>query len=284
MAKENELKHDLGALSRALFARAKVWLATAMLCKVAAFAIGILVILLSAIPKLAPFLVAALTIISELCTWRSDKNKSTAETLRRKLDMRDSFGWAISRAEVSDFLVRIPKKLRKALPAENDGENYFESKEGVGAKRAVENVRESAWWSKHLSEKMWQICLTATILLAALSIVLLIASIETVSNFDTLSGIGRAVTSVILLLFSLGLLRLTIGYYSFSSKADLIENQAERLLCPEPIDMFQAIKLAHEYQLARATAPLIPTWIWKWRRDDLNEMWATYRSNSQTTS
>jgi hypothetical protein len=48
------------------------------------------------------------------------------------------------------------------------------------------------------------------------------------------------------------------------------------------IDIVQAIKIAHEYQLARMIAPLIPSWIWKRKRDDLNELWATYRTRSQT--
>ncbi|MCW5968650.1 MAG: hypothetical protein KIT57_09060 [Blastocatellales bacterium] len=283
-AKENELKHDPGLLCQALFDRAKTWLIVAMLCKVLAFAVGTLVIFFSVISKQAPFLVAGLTLASELFTWRSDRNKGTAESLRRKLDMRDSFGWPISKAEMSDLLIRIPKKLRKNLPVESDRENYFESKESAGPKRAVENIRESAWWSKHLSEKMWQICLVATIVLAALSVILLIASVETIRDFDTLSSMGRAVTSAILLIFSLGLLRLTISYYNFSNKAGQVEDQAERLLCPEPIDDVQAIKLCHEYQLARAAAPLIPTWVWKWQRNDLNELWADYRSNSQTGS
>lgn len=174
--------------------------------------------------------------------------------------------------------------MRKALPVEGSGGNYFESKEGVGAKRAVQNIGESAWWSKHLAEKMWQLCLTVTIVTGVFSLLLLVASIETIKDFDTLSSIGRTVTSAILLLFSIGMLRLTFGYYSFSNKAEQIEGHAERLLCPEPIDQVQAVKLVHEYQLARAVAPLIPTWIWKLKRDDLNEMWAAYRSNSQIGS
>lgn len=107
-AKENELRHDPGTLCQALFNRAKTWLTVSLLCKGGGFIVGVLVIWFSLIPKQAPFVVAALTIVSELCVWRSDKNKATAEALRRKLDVRDSFGWAISKAEMSDLLVRIP--------------------------------------------------------------------------------------------------------------------------------------------------------------------------------
>jgi hypothetical protein len=280
--KEHELRHNPRVLCQALFIRATRWLTAALLCKIGVFALGALVVLLAFIPKSAPFLVAALSIIAEICLWRSEKNKGTAEALLRKLDMRDAFGWPISKGEMSDLLLRVPAKLRKKLSPEGLGEQYFASKETAGAKRAVENTQESAWWSKHLAEKMGHYCLTITCVLAVGSVVLLVVSIETVRDFDTLSSIGRTVTSTISFLFSLGLLRLAMGYYSFSRKAAQIEDQAESLLSSERIDAIQAIKIAHEYQLARMTAPLIPSWIWKRKRDDLNELWATYRTRSQT--
>ena len=48
----------------------------------------------------------ALTLAAELCAYRSDTIRSTAQRFRRKLDMQDGFGWQIPNSDLSDLLVR----------------------------------------------------------------------------------------------------------------------------------------------------------------------------------
>ena len=40
----------------------------------------------------------------------------------------------------------------------------------------------------------------------------------------------------------------------------------------------QAAKIMNEYHLSRASAPILPTWIWKYHRDRLNKVWHEYRA------
>lgn len=272
-------KHDVRALAAEIYEIAKGWLILSMLCKLATFALGVGAILFASLSQASPFLVAFLSAASELSAWQSDRRRGLAEALRRKVDLEDSLGWPISRVEMSDLLVRIPSKVCKKVEGQTGRKPYFDSKEPPGVKRALENVRESAWWSKHLAEKAYSIYLTVMLILVLISLIVLVVSIQTIQDFDMLSNIGRVATSTIMLIFSLSLLRSTIGYYRFSDGAGRIEAQAEQLLNSNCEDSIQAIKTVNEYHLIRATAPAIPTWLWKFYRDMFNESWTSYRSS-----
>ena len=276
---QTEYKHDARVLARELYDIAKGWLAVSLLCKLLAFMVGAVAIFLSAFSQQAPFFVAILSAAAELLVLRSDTYRGIAEAVRRKVDLQESFGWNISRAEMSDLLVKTPSKIRKRIETQTSSEPYFDSKEATGPRRALENTRESAWWSKHLAERIGQIYLIVMITLVAISLVVLIISIQTIQNFDVLSNIGRIVTATVMLIFSLSLIRMTIGYYKFSQISARIEEQAEQLLNNGSNDSVQAVKVMNEYHLARATAPMIPTWVWKWMRNDLYELWKSYRSS-----
>lgn len=268
---------DLKPLSQAYFELAKKWWWWSIACKFFVFIIGLTSALLVIFPIYAPFLAAILEIASEICLWRSDTIKDGAEALRRKLDIRESFGWPISNTELSDLYITTPDSLLKLAPRETQGENYFASQLPVGERKALENIQESAWWTKHLSEKMYQYCLAISFFLFAVILGSLILCIQALSSKDALINVARIVTSTLMLFFILGLFRKVIGYYEFSQKASQIESRIELLLNTPNITEFDALKIMHEYHLARSSCPLIPTFIWRQMRGKLNIMWVKYR-------
>lgn len=269
--------HNPRAICDTYFALAKKWLTFTLVCKFLIFVFGIITVF---IPRIAgylpPLLITVLAIVAEFFSWLSDVYKGNAETLLRKLDARDSLGWAISKAEMSDLEIRSPKKLAQLVSATVLNQNYFASQENVGARRTLENFQESAWWSKHLCTRMGQYYLTLTIILIVGSFFVLAASIETVRDYTFLVGIGRVVTASLMLVFSLGLVRAVLGYYEFAKKAAHIEERIEHLLENTTVIEIDAIKVMHEYQLARSAAPLIPSWVWKQMQRKLNETWHQY--------
>ena len=196
--------------------------------------------------------------------------------MRRKLDARDSFGWQISNAELSDLFIKARDDFRKLAPRETQGEDYFASKKSLGAKKAVENIQESAWWSKHLSERMFKYCLGISLVIFMIALGTLIFCIQAINSRNVLISVGRIVTSTLMLFFTLGLYRRVIGYYEFSHKASKIEATIEAL-DKQTFSESDAIKIMHEYQLARSNSPLIPSFIWRQMRRKLNLMWTKYR-------
>ncbi|MEY3867879.1 MAG: hypothetical protein RLZZ338_1770 [Cyanobacteriota bacterium] len=267
---------DLQPLSQAYFEKAKKWWWWSVICKLFAFIIGFISTLIVIFPAWTAFIITIIEMVSEILLWRSDAIKDTAEELRRKLDTRDSFGWQISKAELSDLLIKTPDNLRKLAPQETQGEDYFASKTSLGAKKAVENIQESAWWSKHLSERMFNYCLVISLSILTIALGTLLFCIQAINSSNTLISIGRIVTSTLMLVFTLGLYRRVIGYYEFSHRASKIEATIEAL-DKQNISESDAIKIMHEYQLARSSSPLIPSFIWRQMRRKLNLMWTKYR-------
>ena len=269
--------HNLHTLSNEIYEISKRWFVRSTLLRLAVFVIGVLTIVSQNLSQVAPFILAFLSICAEWCLWQSNDNYGLAETLRRKTDMEDALGWKISRTEMSDVLARVPVKIRQRVKSKTEEEPYFASKKEPGAIRALENLQESAWWSKHLAEKTAHIYMWIMIALIIISLSVLIISIYTINNFSVLSNIGRAVTSTLMLIFSLSLLRSTRGYFKFSQRSQRIEDQACQLLQQSEVEEVQAAKIMNEYHLARAMAPSLPTWVWKHYRDHLNELWQEYR-------
>jgi hypothetical protein len=278
MHTENDSRpHNPKLLRNELFAACKWWIGLSLLTKILVFAVGALSVWYSLVPDVAPYAVGTLMILGELAMWKSDHLRGIAEALHRKLDHENSFGWQITQAEISDVLARTNCDLDRLSEDKETGSNFFASRREPGTERAAANLQESAWWSKHLAESMWLRCIALVVALIGISVVLLILSLNAVSNPLVMGKIGRIVTSVILLIFSLGLLRFTVGYFKFGKASESVEEAAKALASRVPVDQIAILKLWQEYQLARASAPILPTWIWRKHEKKLNELWANYR-------
>lgn len=269
----NTKQYDIRAICRAYFEIAKERYSAALFVKLLVFIVGILS-LFPIIYEYSRLITFFLVIISEFFSYLSDKNKGIAETLLRKLDAQDSFGWSISNAEISDIIISCPSNSEKL----NFKDTYFASKEGVGTKRALENVQESAWWSKHLAKRMGHFYLIGTVIFAIIWLGVVFVGIKTIHNTNNLSALLNILVLALILLFSLSLLRSMDSYYKFSNTSEKIEETTRQLLGKEDIHEYDAIKIMFEYQLARNSAPLLPSWLWQSMRDNLNETWKKYRT------
>jgi hypothetical protein len=189
------------------------------------------------------------------------------------LEGRDLLGWAIHKAEIKDLLVGTPRNVLEHSKLGNKGEEeYFASSENPGAGKALNGTAESAWWAKHLAWNMTIICGGVTVLLLVLSLLLLVA-VGSMQGPIGIQDASKLVTSTLTVVFSLGLVQLTYNYYIFSRACDQIERDALSQLEAGAPDKEKAIRLLHDYQVARATAPPIPSWIYRVRKDELNKKW-----------
>jgi hypothetical protein len=146
-------QYNLELLRNALFARCKLLWGAGLITKFFVFALGTIVVFVSVHAKIVALMGLILAAISEFLQWLSDRWKSAANQLHRKLDFENSFGWKITDREIMDFLARYAGDIERFCGSSK--ENFFASNEPPGSRRALENLRESAWWSMHLSESMW---------------------------------------------------------------------------------------------------------------------------------
>lgn len=272
----SSFQHDPRQLTKKFYDSAKSWWGFSLSLKVGAAAFGIYSVLLGNGSSLVPWTIAGIAFLSELSQWRSDALKSRAEGLQRKIDFHNSLGWPISRSDMSDHLVKVSGKTREAITKAVE-EKYFASEELPSPKRALENLLESSWYSKDLTGWMVTICCVLMGIFVISSFAALITSISTIRDYNALQSVSRTVAAALSLLVSLGLLRLTIGYSNFCKKSEQTEHKAGSQLKAGTLDQIEAVKLWHEYQLSRASAPLIPDWIWKKRSPILDPLWKEYR-------
>ncbi len=268
-------QHDIRAICRAYFELAKERYSATITCKLLVFVVGILS-LFKIFYEYSRLITFFLILLSEWLNYLSEKNKGIAEALLRKLDAQNSFGWLISNAEVSDIIINCSKNLEKFIFEDT----YFASQEEIGAKRALENIQESAWWSKHLAKRMGDYYLVGNLIFFVIWIGVLFVGIKATDNISNLSILLNIVVLALMLVFSLSLLRSMTSYYKFSNAAEKIEKNAGQLLLGQDIHDSDAMKIMFEYHLIRANAPLLPSWLWKSMRDDLNNIWRQYRSSS----
>jgi hypothetical protein len=287
-----ERPHNPELLRSKLFDRCERLWGAGLTVKLLVFVAGAAVVLYPSNAKSIGVATLVLGLISEGLLWRSDTWKSAAQGLHRKLDFENAFGWSVTAGEIADLLARYPGTL-DGLSGEPKG-SYFASKEPPGAKRALQNVCESSWWSMHLAESMAWAFTTLIIVIIVGCIILLNVSIESLpptvslaSTTQAVQGMQKAVdvvnasvvkivTSSFLFIVSYGLLRFATGYFSFSNKSKEVREKAETLLEGNYYDQLSAIKLWQDYHLARAAAPLLPGWIWRIREKKLNVLFAAY--------
>ena len=263
---------DLRAINRHHFSRAKtLWTASNVL-KFSVFAVGVVAVFSPQRSGSIPYIVFVLAVTSELVQWRSDIAKSRSEALLRKLDYCRSFGGEISEADKRDIASYVPKPAREKFRREAAVDTYFESREPPGARKAAENLAESAWYSRELAGQMVTFSIIVIVLVFLTAVGALIFASNNIPSSATLSGLSRVVTAWLLLIFSLGLFRNAWGYYKFKERADKSYGMGRHLLTGE-VTTEDALTQWHEYQVGRASSPLIPDWLWNRKQDGLNDAW-----------
>jgi hypothetical protein len=273
MAKGKTNEETARCLSRYYFDLTKQWWGYAWIAKLAVFLIGIPALFLTENSAWFAVVTGVVTFLGEAASIRSNDKKSIAERLLRNLDLNESFGWAISRIDIADAVVSLSKKQQSKFENGQTASAYFASAADPGWRRAMENLQESAWWSKHLSRSMATNMSWLTIILSAASFVFLICFSLVTPPTETATMVNRIIISLLLLTVSLGLIPLTRNYSSFAQKSEATEKAATELLRTTNDETTAAIKAWNEYHLARATAPLIPSRLWKWKADGLNKAW-----------
>jgi hypothetical protein len=279
-----DIPHNPELLRDALFKRCKGYWAAGLSVNLLVFVLGTFVIFGPDCAKWVALAALFLKVVAEGLLWYSDHWKGLAQALHRKLDLENALGWTITKSELADLLARFTGKL-DSLAGMRKG-SYFASSEPPGTKRAIQNVRESSWWSMHLAQSMgWVFSLLIVCLLVG-CILLLNASVQTLPQENVsaavvpksvvAAAVVKIVTSAIMLVFSLGLLRLACGYFGYASKSRQVREKAESMLENGAGDEIQAVKLWQDYHLARAGSPILPDWIWRLREKKLNALWLAY--------
>lgn len=220
-----------------------------------------------------------LAVISVLIQIRVDRFKSSAEALLRQYEEYEGLGWPVSRNAVSDIMVGLSENLRDEASVSNISQPYFASQAPKSIRRIMENLEESAWWTKHLSSKMATYSLLFVFIMLISSFFALVITLHSATNQPFERNVARAMVSVIAFLFTGGMIKLWLDYRQLNRQANRTEDIACQLLdSAEEPNLVDAARVLNEYHIARASSPLIPDWVFKQSRSNLDDMWKKYRS------
>lgn len=263
---------NLPKLRQALFDAAKGWQLTATVCDVIILLINIVVMITSQLSEFLAVAAILLTVLNVFFLWRSDKLREEAEATLRRLEFYNGLGWAISRREVSNLLASSPKAVKQAAYSSEICE-YWTSTSVESPLKLLENLEESAWWSKHLARRMAQYAVGAGLVTFLVVLITLLLVLQSPAAQPASDMIAKVIILVVLFVISSGYVRLAFDYDQFARAAEKAETQAVQLQENPGLAEIEAIKLLHDYQIDRAVSPLLPSWLWRLVEKDLNELW-----------
>lgn len=263
--------------------KAKKWYLAYVLSQLIVLVFAIVSIFKNVNPNFSAVIAFATVILAECLRWRSDYWKSEGESAKRRWEVTDGIGTQPDSAHVADWLAaRSTGFLDDVTPEEVSG-SVFASKSAPSPRRLVENVQESAWWSKHQSRL---VAVYLSFGLAAILVAFFVALTASIASLNAgnvlqsgalVQNIGGIICSVLMFVFSVNVVRLLVDFCTFFFAAKDVVNRCEVFLKLPQIDELSAFELMHDYQAKRSSAPMIPTFIWKFHGSHLREQWTHYR-------
>ncbi|OJV10105.1 MAG: hypothetical protein BGO12_13675 [Verrucomicrobia bacterium 61-8] len=254
--------------------RAKRWSTVLLSIQGFIFVGGITAIFVPQVTLSYPWIAFPLTILNTLVSAKASKLKGIADETKRKHEYFEGFGIVPSKCWLADFRVTNRGQLPDQLELLLRKGIVYSSKRLPGPERMLENLIESSWFSRHLAS--WCAHGLATFIVVSVigAIALLLFLLTTLQSASGGEIAAKAIAATLLFLISLGVTRNYSSYSSFSRKSEKVDDAATELLeSGKSIDRFDAYRLLADYQLARAGAPLIPTWVWRINRNHLNANW-----------
>lgn len=264
-----------GALS-IWFSRSKMWWGIGMTLQVVVAVAAAITAVCGSIAGWVGLMLGSGAVVGAICRWRGDSLRHRADTLLKHVELDDGFGWEIDRKVLSDNLVMaIPLETGARSRGAEQG-NFYASSREPGPLRALENLRESAWWTQHLARWMAWFTGIGTIVLLGVTMWGLLAALTIVGPADVIV-LSNVLVAVLAVIVATDLVRLPFDYHAMSQDACDFDSLASALLGPGRPTVDQALRLVTDYQLRRALAPQVPDWVWRLRRKRLDAIWSTTR-------
>lgn len=288
----SKMTDDLQKLRKIIaktFRKAKRWYLAYLVSQFIILLIGVISMFVAISPSLSAMLAFLGVLAIEVLRWRSDCWKSEGESAKRKWEITDDFGTPLDGKDIADWLAAEPKGFLDDVAADEIAGSEFDSVQPPGVQRALENTEESAWWSKHESRKMifylWMIfvCVVIVAFAALTASISALKSANVQQSGVLVQNVGGIICSVLVFVFSINLVRLLMDFYAFARKAEELLGKCRQLLKSPNTTESEALSVLHDYQSARNSAPLLPTFVWKRHGDHWREQWAHFRPKKKDT-
>lgn len=221
------------------------------------------------------FIALVTLLFSALRQMRSEALNASAQTFLRKYEFAHFLGWDVEPFELRNLMADLPKKIISKVPsADIDVDAYYYQVEDEKYKKTLNHIMESAFFSQHLAKISKDYFIYASFVAVAISFTSLFFVSESTVASEFIQYAPQISLSIIGFVFSAGILQQAWLYRIFEQKCRTLEADANALL-KKKSKMEDVVKLLHEYQMARGSAPFIMTWIYKRNKKRLNILFQT---------
>jgi len=199
-----------------------------------------------------------------------------AETMRRQSVLTEALDWSISDIQFSEWRSKAGLKILKQFQLNPRDDDYYATREPASAKRLLEMTAESAFWTRHLYERL--IYFVAAFFVA--SVLLAVVTI----GYATLPESANERLKIIYFLYLFLPTILSIDIFGWLTK--LIEIKAsikdverglELLAADASLDTAQVMRLVSEYNCQLVSGFPIPNWFFNISHDDIKELWRIHK-------
>ena len=254
-----------------LFERAKRYWTVAVLGKIAVACFGFFVAIRPSFASALGLAILIAETASSTCFYRADALKSQAEPVLMRLDLDESLDWPIPRDYVDELSADF-EKFKDEGQRIRAGDAYFApGGTMIGLNRLRKNISESALYTRTIAAA------TRNVIFAIFAILLCAVAAVLISGlyrhaFQGTNAAGEFLVTALLVLVTMDLLPLGFQYNSLRCEA----TRTRRMLSTLSVNAPDAtvIPIVIEYQLARAVAPLLPTYAFLNKRFPLGAIWS----------
>jgi len=256
---------DYQSVFSELYNRSKTLRYWALFIRITILGITPVLIALDGFNFIVSFLFLVLSIGAWFLDWKGLSDVKMADDVHRAHEFQDAFGVSIPQ----QLITRAYNKLGRD-PGNYIESSTFASPEDKGSARAVENLKENAYFSKYLASVSFAFFLL--LLLVPIIIWVIFLSILA-SSTGEYEFIVYAIFGLIGILVIPGAFKILQDLWIFKSECETFLN------LDTPVTELETAKFLFDYQIARQNRPLMPSWIWARKKDTLNTKWENESSN-----
>jgi hypothetical protein len=220
-----------------------------------------------------PAALAGLAVVTALVRMMSRAFAARADVIKRRREFLDGLGRQLSVRERAEVVDDAPAVVLWSAERSISAEPYFASPAPSSPLRAIQNTYESAWWTSRLAKDMVGFESARTLVIAVAAALLLRVGLGQTAATSGLDPVKIA-SAALLFLLTGAPMKQAIDYLALYRGAERAAERAERACKRTPTEL-EAVEVLMSYQLVRKGAPLIPSWLWRVRRNGLNQLWAS---------
>jgi hypothetical protein len=262
-------------------ARANRWTALVITLYVLLFIVGVVAVFVSRFSLGFPWLAVPLALIAGGLGVDALRHQREAERLQRLFESHVQLGQPITEAMLETFRHKLPRKFSNEIDQLVQGSAAFLNRTPSTMQASVTLLSEKSWYTHHFAaicSKKLEIVFWSTLAIALGS--LAYAGV-TLASSPLGMGAAQCIAAVFLLSLAGGVLRAWQGLHQFSVRCRELHEGAARWLKAGAVDVGEAQMLWTEFQLARASAPLLPAVLQHFYQSRLDEEYLAFRAGGE---